>query len=169
MPWVLSVPRAPECSESTRSAAAFSLQPNRQMDDTLSRIWQEIAARPEGPLALRFYLQPLMATALAIRDGVADGRMGRPPYFWALFTQPDQRAALVRDGWHSLWKLFTIAVVLDLAYQIIVLKGLRPLEGLLVAVVLAFVPYLMLRGLVNRLVRRTVSAPPPHPPDHAVR
>jgi hypothetical protein len=140
------------------------------MDDTFSRIWQEIAARPDGPLAMRFYLQPLMATALAVRDGVADGRMGRPPYFWAVFTQPAQRAALVRDGWHSLWKLFTIALLLDLAYQIIVLKGLRPLEGLLVAMALAFVPYLMLRGLVNRVVRRTVVAGlPPQPPDHAVR
>jgi hypothetical protein len=96
--------------------------------------------------------------------------MGRPPYFWAVFTQPGQRAALVRDGWHSLWKLFTIALLLDLAYQIIVLKGLRPLEGLLVAMALAFVPYLMLRGLVNRVVRRTVVAGlPPQPPDHAVR
>jgi len=139
------------------------------MDDTFSRIWQEIVARPDGPLAGRFYLQPLMATALAIRDGVADARMGRPPYFWTLFTQRDQRAPLVRSWWHSAWKLFTIALVLDLAYQIIVLKGLRPLEGLLVAIALAFVPYLMVRGTVNRLVRRTVSSSPPQPPDHAVR
>ena len=50
------------------------------MDDSFSRIWQEIAARPGGPLAIRFYLQPLMATALAIRDGVADARLGKPPY-----------------------------------------------------------------------------------------
>jgi hypothetical protein len=139
------------------------------MDDTLARVWQEIAARPDGPLAMRFYLQPLMATILAIKDGVADGRLGKPPYFWAIFTQPTQRAALVRDGWHSVRKLFIIAVVLDLAYQFVVLKGLRPLEGLVVAIVLAFVPYLLLRGPANRLVRRAVGGPPPTRPDASVR
>ena len=139
------------------------------MDDSLSRIWQEIAARPGGPLAMRFYLQPLMATALAIRDGVADARLGKPPYFWTLFTESSERGPLLKDAWHAEWKLFSIAFILDFAYQIIVLKGVRPLEGLLVAIALAFVPYLMLRGTVNRLVRRTVGGPPPQPPDHAVR
>jgi len=139
------------------------------MDDSFSRIWQEIAARPDGPLAMRFYLQPLMAIALATRDGVKDARLGKPPYFWTLFTESSQRGPLLKDGWHSEWKLFSIAFILDFAYQIIVLKGIRPLEGLLVAIALAFVPYLMLRGTVNRLVRGTVGAPPPQPPDHAVR
>ncbi len=139
------------------------------MDETLARIWQEIAARPDGPLALRFYLQPIMATVLAVKDGMADGRLGKPPYFWAIFTHPAQRAALVRDGWHSVRKLFIIALVLDLAYQVIVLKGLRPLEGLVVAMALAFVPYLLLRGPVNRLMRRTVTGPPPKQPDVSVQ
>jgi hypothetical protein len=139
------------------------------MDEALARIWQEIAARPDGPLALRFYLQPIMATVLAVKDGMADGRLGKPPYFWAIFTHPAQRAALVRDGWHSVRKLFIIALVLDLAYQVIVLKGLRPLEGLVVAMALAFVPYLLLRGPVNRLVRRTVSGRPPTHPDVSVQ
>jgi hypothetical protein len=138
------------------------------MDDTLARIWQEIAARPDGPLALRFYLQPIMATVLAVKDGMADGRLGKPPYFWAIFTHPAQRADLVRDGWHSVRKLFIIALVLDLVYQFIVLKGLRPLEGLVVAMALAFVPYLLLRGPVNRLMRRTVTGPPPKQPDVSV-
>ena len=64
------------------------------------------------------------------------------------------RGPLLKDGWHSEWKLLSIAFILDFAYQIIVLNGVRPLAGLLVAITLAFVPYLMLRGTVNRLVRR---------------
>jgi hypothetical protein len=173
IPWQLPVSTAPQLLQRVRgfraapSGTAVAAEP--AMDDTLARIWQEIAARPDGPLAMRFYLQPLMSSALAIRDGVADARTGRPYYFWTMFTDRSQRAALVRDGWHAEWKLFTIALVLDLAYQIIVLKGLRPFEGLLVAVVLAFVPYLLLRGLVNRLVRRTAGDLPPPPPDLAVR
>ena len=81
------------------------------------------------------------------------------PIFWTLFTESSERGPLLKDAWHSEWKLFSIAFILDFAYQIIVLKGVRPLEGLLVAIALAFVPYLLLRGTVNRLVRRTVAAP----------
>ena len=134
------------------------------MDDSLSRIWHEIAARPDGPLAIRFYLQPLMAIALATRDGLADARLGKPPYFWTLFTESSERGPLLKDAWHSEWKLFSLAIILDFTYQLIVLKGVRPLEGLLVAIALAFVPYLMLRGLVNRLARGRVGSLPPQPP-----
>jgi hypothetical protein len=39
------------------------------MIDLLSRMRDEIVSRPDGPLAMRFYLRPLMATLLAFRDG----------------------------------------------------------------------------------------------------
>jgi hypothetical protein len=122
---------------------------------TLQEFWQEITARPDGPLALRFYLQPVVATALALRDGIRDARGGRPPYLFTIVKDKAQRREFVRDGWRSIGKVFIIAVVLDLIYQIIVLKGLRPVEGLLIAVVLAIVPYALLRGPVNRIARRT--------------
>jgi hypothetical protein len=123
------------------------------MDDTPTRIWQEIAARPDGPMALRFYLQPLMSALLATRDGLKDAKTGTPPYFWAVFTQPDHRRELIRNGWKSIGKIFIFAVVLDLIYQFMVLGGFRPLEGLIVSIVLAIVPYVLIRGPVNRLVR----------------
>ena len=123
------------------------------MDEFLARVWHEIMARPDGPLAMRFYLQPLMATLFALRDGLRDARAGRPAYFWAVFTNPVQRPALLRDGWRSVGKIFLISLVLDVAYQILVLRGLRLMQGLLVAVVLALVPYVLLRGPVNRLAR----------------
>jgi hypothetical protein len=129
------------------------------MDDTLSRIWQEIVARPDGPLAMRFYLQPIMSIIFAIKDGLKDARVGGPPYFWALFTQPAHRAELLRDGWKSVGKIFILAIVLDLLYQFIVLRGLRPLQGLIIAIVIALVPYLLARGLVNRLASRLQKGP----------
>ncbi|HEX5830484.1 MAG TPA: hypothetical protein VFY16_05845 [Gemmatimonadaceae bacterium] len=124
------------------------------MDDYLARVWQEIAARPDGPLAMRFYLQPLMAIYFAVRDGLDDARAGGPAYFWAIFTDPARRPALLREGWRSVGKIFLIAVALDLVYQFLVLRGLRPVQGLLVAVVLALVPYVLLRGPANRIARR---------------
>ena len=119
--------------------------------DYLSGIWQELISRPDGPMAFRIYLQPVMSTIYAILNGVTDAREDKPPYFWALFTERSHRAEMLRDGWKSVRNVFLLAIGMDLVYQIIVLKGLRPVQGLLVAAVLALVPYLLVRGPVNRL------------------
>jgi len=124
------------------------------MNDWIHQTWQEIAARPEGPLAMRFYLQPIMSTVFAVRDGVKDARMGRPAYFWSLFTDPAHRLERLRDGWKSIGKIFVLAAVLDIIYQLFVLHELRPLQTVIIATLLAVVPYLIVRGPVNRLGRR---------------
>ena len=49
--------------------------------------------------------------------------------------------------------VFTLALVLDLVYQVVELKWIYPLEAIVVAFTLAFLPYLLLRGPVNRLAR----------------
>jgi hypothetical protein len=43
--------------------------------------------------------------------------------------------------------------VMDVIYQYIVLRTFYPVEALIVVLVLAFLPYLIARGLVNRIVR----------------
>jgi hypothetical protein len=48
------------------------------MDELLTRVWHDLGGRLDGPLHLRFFLQPLMATIFAIRDGVRDAHSGRP-------------------------------------------------------------------------------------------
>jgi hypothetical protein len=123
------------------------------MDELLTRFWHDLIARPSGPFALRFILQPVMAMLYAIRDGRRDARAGRPPYFWTIFTQPEQRRQLLRSGWQSIGKVFLAALIIDLLYQLVVLRALRPLETLTIAVVLAALPYLLLRGPINRLLR----------------
>jgi hypothetical protein len=123
------------------------------MDELWQRFWQELVARPRGPMALRFYLQPLMAAIFAVRDGLRDAKMRRPAYFWAVLTNASDRGTLIREGWKSIGTIFIIAVILDTVYQILVLRGLRPVETLFVAFVLAIVPYLIVRGPVNRLAR----------------
>jgi hypothetical protein len=125
------------------------------MNDLLSETWQEITSRPGGPLAMRFYLQPVIATLLAVRDGVKDAREGNPAYFWAVLSTSEHRRELLRSGWRAIGKVFVIALVLDVVYQLLVLRGLRPLQGLIIAVALAIVPYVLIRGPVNRLLRST--------------
>jgi hypothetical protein len=122
--------------------------------ESLSQAWNEIVSRPEGPMAFRFYLQPIVAIGLAVRDGIKDAHEGRPAYFWALFTDRPGRRERMRHGWRAIRKVFIVALVIDLVYQLVVLKGLRPLEGLMISFVLAIVPYLLVRGPVNRIVRR---------------
>jgi len=118
-----------------------------------SQAWQEILARPDGPLAMRFYLQPLMSTIFAIRDGLRDARMQRPAFFWALFTRPSQRKELLRSGWKSVGKIFVLAASLDVIYSLVVLHALRPLETVVVSTLLAIVPYVTFRGPVNRIAK----------------
>jgi hypothetical protein len=125
------------------------------MEDLWARIAENLIARLSGPLKFRFILQPVMASIFAILAGIKDAKEGKPPYFWALFTQPAHRAEMIKDGWKSVGKVFIFAVVLDVVYQWIVLKFVYPGEVIIVAFILAIVPYLMLRGIVNHIASKS--------------
>jgi len=124
------------------------------MEDLLTRIFENLIDRVSGPMKFRLILQPLMAIIFAIRSGLKDAKEGKPAYFWALFTDPANRRDMLRDGWKSVGKIFIIAIIIDLVYQLIVFRWFYPLEALLVAVILAFIPYLLIRGPLTRIVRR---------------
>ena len=124
------------------------------MADILTRVFGDLVARLGGPLHFRFYFQPLMAVVFAAIDGRRDARVGRPPYSWTLLTQTGQRLELMRLGWRSVGKVFILALLLDAIYQVRVSHSFYPGEALIVALALAVVPYLLLRGTVNRLARR---------------
>jgi hypothetical protein len=120
----------------------------------LLRLLMNVSDRVGGPMTFRIILQPLMAALLALRAGVKDAQTGRPPYFWTILTDAGQRGDLMREGWKSVARVFVLAVVMDFIYQVIVLKWVYPLELLVIAILLAVIPYLFIRGPVNRLVRR---------------
>jgi len=124
------------------------------MEDILTRIFENLVDRVSGPMKFRLVLQPLMAVIFAVRDGRKDAREGRPPYFWALFTNPDNRRDMLKHGWNAVGKVFVLAVIIDAVYQYIELRWFYPGEALLVATILAFVPYLLIRGTVTRLTRQ---------------
>jgi hypothetical protein len=108
--------------------------------------------RVSGPMHLRIYLQPMLATVFAVIAGLRDAREGHPPYFWSLFTDPDHRRDLLKDGWKSVGKVFVIAMVLDVIYQFFVQRFIYPGEVVLVAIILAIIPYTVVRGLVTRVM-----------------
>jgi hypothetical protein len=113
------------------------------------RVWHDLLERPSHLFSFRFILQPVMAGIAALHDGIADARMGRTPYFWALVTR-SSRFGRLEDGVISTERVLLLGLVMDTIYQLIVLKTFYPAEAAIVAIVLAFIPYLLLRGPITR-------------------
>jgi hypothetical protein len=118
------------------------------------RVWHNLVEEPTGPMRFRFILQPLMAAIVAIRDGRKDARTGRSPYFWTVLRKPQERVARLREGLNATARIFLLGIAMDAIYQVIVLKRFYPIEALIIALLLAFVPYLLIRGPVARIARR---------------
>jgi len=123
------------------------------MDHLITRIAHDMVERVTGPMKFRLLLQPAMATFFAIRGGLQDAKECKPPYFWGLFTDKGEREAMLKNGWKGVGKVFILAIVLDVVYQLIEHRWtVYPGEAVLVAIILAIVPYLLIRGPVNRIV-----------------
>lgn len=123
------------------------------LQDTLTRFWHDLLARPSGPFAFRFLLQPTMAAIAAIRAGIIDARTARSPYFLALWTEPGERRARLHEGLSATARIFLLGLAMDTIYQIVEFKRFFPLEALVVSVVLAVVPYFLIRGPAARVAR----------------
>jgi hypothetical protein len=121
--------------------------------DFLTRSWDDITSGRHAPLAFRFILQPAVAAFFAFRAGRQDARDGRPLYMVALVRDRTQRRALLREGWRHVGKVFILAIVMDAVYQFISVRWFYPGEALVVAVVLAVLPYLIFRTAVNLILR----------------
>ena len=125
-----------------------------EIQEILTRFWDQLIAQPGGPLAFRLILQPIMATILAILDGVKDARTGRPPYFRTIVSDPSQRAAYLREGLKRVSRVIVFAFVMDAIYQYLVLRRFYLGEALVTVFVLAVLPYLLIRGPIDRIARR---------------
>jgi hypothetical protein len=128
------------------------------MEDLLAQLWGDLTGRVTGPMSFRVIVQPAVAALIALRAGLRDAKAGRPAYFWGVLHDPSHRRDLLAGGWKDIAKIFVVAILLDVVYQLREFDRFYPGEALLVAVLLACVPYLLLRGLVNRIVGRRVRA-----------
>src|SRR5436305_12481212 len=99
-------------------------------------------------MKFRFYLQPLVAAIAAIHDGREDARAGRSPYFMTVLRNPQERVGRLREGLNATARIILLGLVMDVIYQLLVLKTFYPNEALVVALLLAFVQYVFIRGLV---------------------
>ena len=130
--------------------------------ESLGRLWSDILDRPGGPMTFRFILQPAMAIIAALRDGVKDARLGRRPYVWALIHGThgsEGRGGRLWEGIISTARIVILGVVMDIIYQWRVLGTFYPVQSVVIAILLAFVPYLLLRGPIARIARHWVAHP----------
>ena len=100
-------------------------------------------------MTFRFILQPAMAVIAALRDGVSDARLGRTPYVWAIVRgvrSAEGRSGRLWEGISSTARILILGVVMDTVYQWLVFKTFYPVQAAMIAILLAFVPYLLLRG-----------------------
>jgi len=123
------------------------------MEELLVRFADNLVNRLDGPLHFRFIAQPLIAIVFASVDGVKDAKLGKPAYFWAMLVNREHCRELLKDGWKHFGKIFIMAVILDVIYQIKVHHTVFPGETMLVALTLAVVPYVLIRGPINRVAR----------------
>jgi hypothetical protein len=128
--------------------------------ESLGRLWRDILDRPGGPMTFRFILQPAMAIIAAARDGVHDARLGRRPYVSALIhgvRDPQGRSGRLWEGVIATGRVLILGVIMDIIYQWKVLGTFYPGQAAVIVILLAFVPYLLLRGPFERVARHWVA------------
>ena len=123
------------------------------MEEFIQRFVQGFMSRLEGPFSFRMIVQPLMAVIFALIDGLKDAKWGKPAYLWAVVSNPEHRQELLKSGWKSFGKIFILGIILDVVYQLKVHQPLNVGGVIIAALVLAVLPYMVLRGPVNRLAR----------------
>lgn len=121
--------------------------------EVISRIWQNLLERPGGAMTFRFFLQPVMAGIAAYLDGVRDARAGRDPFLYALLTDPASRVGRLNEALIATSRIILLGLLMDSIFQYIEFDVFKPGEAAIVAILLAFVPYVLLRGLVTRIAR----------------
>ena len=114
---------------------------------------EDIPRRLAGPGRFRFVMQPVIATVLGIRGGLADARAGRPPYLYGVIMHRDLRRQLLRSGFESVVNLLLMGILLDAVCQWLILGVSYPGAALVVGPMLIGVPYAVARALANRLAR----------------
>jgi len=118
-----------------------------------ARVWQNLLDRAGGPMTFRFILQPIMATIAAFLDGVKDARMGRAPFLETVLFNPAKRAGRLQEAVIATARIILLGLVIDAIYQFIEFRTFHPAEAVIIALLLAFVPYVALRGIISRIAR----------------
>jgi hypothetical protein len=139
--------------------AVWEFVQTRELYILSHRFLDDIVARLHGPGRLRFIVQPAVAVALGMRDGMKDARAGNPPFLWDLFFRSGNRPHLMRSALASVRDLVAVAILLDVAAQFLIFRMVHPGAALLLGPVLIALPYASSRALTNRITRWRTERP----------
>jgi len=114
---------------------------------------EELPQRFTGAGRFRFILQPLVATLLGVRGGLADARAGHPPYLFGLLFHGGHRGELVRSGAAAISTLLAMGIILDVLFQLVLYRSVHPGAALVIGPILVCGPYALARAVTNRLTR----------------
>ena len=127
------------------------------------RFWHDILARASGPMTFRFYLQPTMAAIAACHDGIVDARRGHKSFFWTAWFHRGAQPGRLREGLNATARIILLGLSMDMIYQFRVLDRFYPVEALMITILLAVVPYFLLRWIVEAVARRWLGREPSPP------
>lgn len=122
------------------------------MEDWINNFLEGVGIRHSGPMSFRLILQPIMSLIYATLAGIRDAKAGNPPFLSALISGKVDRKQLLKELWKDVGKVFVLAVIMELIFEIIEFKTVHPIEILRVSFWLAIMPYLIFRGPVKRIV-----------------
>ena len=113
-----------------------------------------------GPGTFRFVVQPVLAILLGVRDGRNDAKSGVPPFLYTLLFGSGERAATFKAGVGAVALPLIIAVALDSILQVYIFGVWRLQWALIVGLCLVGIPYVLSRGIMNRIItaRRAIKA-----------
>ncbi len=114
------------------------------------RFWSDIFGRADGPMTFRFFLQPTMAFLAALPDGIEDARHGHTGFFWTQRSRMHGRSGRLKQGLVSTARVVLLGISMDVIYQMRVFDRFFPGEAVLMALLLAFIPYFLFRWLIER-------------------
>lgn len=113
------------------------------------RFWADIFDRIHGPMTFRFYLQPVMAAIAALPDGIRDARSGHSSFFWSALWKRDVPTGRLWQGLIATARVVLLGISMDVIYQFKVLDRFYPGEALMMAILLALIPYFIFRWIVE--------------------
>ena len=117
-----------------------------------------------GKFQIRLFLQPLVAMLLGIRFGVRDAKHGKPPFLMSLVEAKGGRWPIFKQGLRDAIVPLCIAFILDGILQRMILGRVRPAAAVIVGGLLVWLPFVILRGLTNRIWKHGHAGQVPHAP-----
>lgn len=117
--------------------------------------WEGLISGLSGKGQFRLILQPTMALILGVRFGITDAKEGKAPFLFRLFSTRHERWGLFKRSLSDAALPLIVALVMDGLLQYLTLHRVRPLQAVVVGVLLVWLPFTATRGLTNRIWRHS--------------